>query len=49
MLLALVVYWKGSTIKWEIAMAKGKKEYDKRATGKERDWSREKQRIARDR
>lgn len=46
---ALALYWKGNHIKCEIALAKGKKEYDKRATEKERDWSREKQRIARDR
>lgn len=46
---ALALYWKGNHIKCEIALAKGKKEYDKRATEKERDWGREKQRIARDR
>ena len=30
------------------ALAKGKKEYDKRATEKERDWNRQKQRVVRD-
>lgn len=33
--------------KIEIALAKGKKEYDKRQTVKERDWGREKQRLMR--
>ncbi|MFP5463343.1 MAG: SsrA-binding protein, partial [Gammaproteobacteria bacterium] len=31
----------------EIGLAKGKKEHDKRATEKERDWARETQRILR--
>ena len=34
--------------KLEIALAKGKKQHDKRATEKERDWGREKQRLLRD-
>ena len=33
--------------KLEIALAKGKKEHDKRDTEKERDWQREKQRTMR--
>lgn len=33
--------------KLEIALAKGKKDYDKRETEKQRDWGREKQRIIR--
>jgi len=33
--------------KLEIALAKGKKEYDKRETIKERDWNRQKQRVLR--
>lgn len=33
--------------KVEIALAKGKKEYDKRETIKERDWNRQKQRVLR--
>ncbi|HCW90459.1 MAG TPA: SsrA-binding protein, partial [Marinobacter sp.] len=32
----------------EIALAKGKKQHDKRATEKERDWNRQKQRIIRE-
>jgi SsrA-binding protein len=43
--IALAIYWKGNKVKCEIALVKGKKEYDKRATEKERDWSREKQRV----
>ncbi len=42
---ALSLYWKGSNVKCEIALAKGKKEHDKRATEKDRDWGRQKQRI----
>ncbi len=42
---ALAIYWKGNRVKCEIALVKGKKEYDKRATEKEKDWGREKQRV----
>lgn len=45
---ALALYWKGSHVKCEIALVTGKKEYDKRATEKERDWNRQKQRVVRD-
>lgn len=41
----LAMYWKKSRIKLEIAVAKGKKLYDKRASEKEREWSREKARA----
>ncbi len=41
---ALACYWKGSRVKCEIALAKGKKLHDKRATLKERDFARDKQR-----
>ena len=41
------LYWKGNKVKAEIALAKGKKEHDKRDTAKERDWQREKQRHMR--
>ncbi len=34
--------------KIEIALAKGKKQYDKRETSKERDWGRQKQRLLRE-
>jgi SsrA-binding protein len=35
-------------VKCEIARVKGKKLFDKRATEKERDWNRQKQRILRE-
>jgi SsrA-binding protein len=41
------LYWKGNKVKAEVALAKGKKEHDKRDTAKERDWQREKQRHMR--
>ncbi|WP_395763945.1 SsrA-binding protein SmpB [Stutzerimonas balearica] len=44
---ALSLYWKKHMIKCEIALAKGKKEYDKRHTAKERDSDREIQRAIR--
>lgn len=46
-LIPLRLYWKHGRAKIEIALAKGKKEYDKRATIKEQDWQREKERILR--
>lgn len=39
------LYWKNGRVKLEIALARGKKEYDKRATIKDRDWQREKQNL----
>jgi SsrA-binding protein len=44
---ATAVYWKGHLVKCEIALAKGKGDRDKRDTEKDRDWSREKQRLMR--
>ncbi len=44
-LIPLKLYWKGNRVKLEIALAKGKKEHDKRDTEKKRDWQREKQRL----
>ncbi|MFE8070709.1 SsrA-binding protein SmpB [Marinobacteraceae bacterium S3BR75-40.1] len=44
----LALYWKRNRVKCEIALAKGKKQFDKRATEKERDWNRQKQRVMRD-
>ncbi|TNF69509.1 MAG: SsrA-binding protein SmpB [Gammaproteobacteria bacterium] len=41
----LAMYFKGSRVKVEIALAKGKKLHDKRSSSKERDWQREKERI----
>jgi SsrA-binding protein len=42
------LYWKGHLVKAEIALAHGKQDHDKRATEKDRDWGRQKQRIVRD-
>lgn len=44
-LVATAMYWKKGRAKLEIALAKGKKEHDKRAADKDRDWQREKSRI----
>ena len=41
------MYFKKGKAKIEIAIAKGKKKYDKRATKKNRDWNREKARYVR--
>ncbi len=41
----LALYWSRGRAKLKIGLAKGKKEFDKRAVEKERDWQREKQRI----
>jgi SsrA-binding protein len=43
--LATALYWKGNKVKCEVALGKGKKQHDKRATERERDWQRQKQRI----
>ncbi len=42
------LHWKGHLVKARLALATGKKSHDKRDTEKERDWSRQKQRIIRD-
>lgn len=41
----LSMYWKKGIAKLEVAIARGKQKQDKRATLKERDWQRDKQRI----
>lgn len=41
----LAMYWKKGMVKVEIGLAKGKKDHDKRATIKEREWNIEKQRV----
>ncbi|MDE3141122.1 MAG: SsrA-binding protein SmpB [Pseudomonadota bacterium] len=46
-LIPLALYWKGRHVKIEIGLARGKQEHDKRASEKERDWNREKQRVMR--
>ena len=41
----LRLYWKNGRAKLEIGLAKGKKQHDKRATSRQRDWQREKARV----
>ena len=48
-LVPLSLYWKQGRAKLKIALAKGKKEHDKRATIKEREWNREQHRILKQR
>ena len=43
----LDLHWKDGRVKLEIGLAKGKKQHDKRATEKDRDWQRDKARILR--
>ena len=43
----LSLYWSRGKAKCEIALAKGKQNYDKRASEKARDWNRQKQRLMR--
>ncbi len=43
------LYWARGRVKAEIAVAKGKKQHDKRATSKDRDWSRDKARLLKQR
>lgn len=44
-LIPTALYWKRSRAKLEIGLAKGKKAHDKRATERDRDWQREKERL----
>jgi SsrA-binding protein len=44
-LVPLSLYWKKGRAKLEIGLARGKKLHDKRATEKDRDWQREKERV----
>lgn len=46
-LVPTALYWKNNRVKVEIALARGKQEHDKRASEKDRDWNREKQRAMR--
>lgn len=41
----LSMYWKRGNVKVSVGLAKGKKEHDKRAAIKERDWKRDQQRL----
>jgi SsrA-binding protein len=44
-LVPTAMYWKRGRAKLEIGLAKGKKLHDKRATEKDKDWQREKERL----
>jgi len=44
----LELYWSKGRAKLKIGLAKGKKQHDKRATIKERDWERESRRLIKD-
>jgi SsrA-binding protein len=46
-LVPLDLHWKEGRAKLEIGLAKGKKQHDKRATEKDRDWQRDKARVMR--
>ncbi|GAB4058948.1 SsrA-binding protein SmpB [Uliginosibacterium sediminicola] len=47
-LVPLDLHYTRGRVKMEIGLAKGKKQYDKRDSEKQRDWEREKQRLVRD-
>ena len=44
-LVPLALYWKRSRAKLQIALAKGKKQYDKRAAIRQKEWDREQHRL----
>jgi SsrA-binding protein len=46
-LVPLELYWKAGRAKLRIGLAKGKKQHDKRASEKDRDWQRDKARLLR--
>jgi SsrA-binding protein len=46
-LVALELYWSKNRAKVAVGLAKGKKQHDKRATEKDRDWQRDKARVLR--
>jgi SsrA-binding protein len=46
-LVPLELYWKQGRAKVRIGLAKGKKQHDKRASEKDRDWQRDKARVMR--
>ena len=48
-LVPLNLHYKGGRIKLEIGLGRGKQQHDKRATEREKDWNREKQRLLRSR
>ena len=48
-LVPLELYWKNGRAKLAVGLTKGKKQHDKRAVDKDRDWQRDKARIMRGR
>ena len=46
-LVPTALYWKNGKVKLEIGLARGKKEHDKRANEKDRDWQRQKAQLLR--
>jgi SsrA-binding protein len=46
-LVPLELYWKAGRAKLKVGLAKGKKQHDKRAAEKDRDWQRDKSRVLR--
>lgn len=46
-LVPLALFWAGSKAKLRLGLGRGRKQYDKRRVDQERDWTREKQRLAR--
>jgi SsrA-binding protein len=44
-LVPLNLHWRHNRVKAEIGLVKGKKQYDKRETEKQREWQREKSRV----
>ncbi len=46
-LVPLSLYWKKGRAKLALGLAKGKKQHDKRASEKDRDWQRQRQRLLR--
>ena len=48
-LVALELYWNKGRVKLALGLAKGKKQHDKRATEKDRDWDRDRARLLRTR
>lgn len=46
-LVPLALYWSGARAKLRIGLGRGRKQHDKRRLDMERDWQREKQRLAR--
>ena len=43
----LDLHWEHGRAKLQLGLAKGKKQHDKRATEKDRDWARDKARLLR--